>query len=722
MFGSLFAPPRSVAHRRRSRASQEESNWPLAEGKVLKDKFDDIFAATKYTKALEAIAKLKKEQAAVVKDSKLKLETLKVKHEAAQKLRREITQEQGRLNGLAEESAELQRRCADAAARVQACEENRDKVAQFQQALVKHRSERSALLKENARREAALGDDLQRFKETLEELLAAQGAFEESMQKLVKKKNKAESDLQSKTLYLEAQREHTHKEESLKAKLTAEEEAQTRRQRGRQDKVSELSQQYPEIGVALAGAPTEPQVTEFRTKCHAQLAALRREVNEQKERARATEESNTAVVDRVSEKLAGSEESIRMKRQQKERHGKKHDELATQLQDTTVADSALEDAQRDVERTDADYERAKNAFNLQNYERELENRRQAIYDLNQKVSGLRNERSSLVLAGDSEAKLRYKRSELGNKKALLEDRVSSKRMRLESVLGAPLPAPNALKDAHAAALQTRTTDVAAKERELSAAQQTAASVGERVRLAERRVAQLKKDCADAETKVKSVLGNGESVAEYPAKVDASEKHVTDLTKQIATLEAMLSILDHYKAHADASGECFACKRGLAGAEVEGFKDLQEEQRRVIPGQMQQKKDEVATEIELQQSLGAMRQYYDQHTRLTKADGELAEAEQELESERDTMETQKAKETELSAAAATARGEAESVNALTQEVEVIDRLLKDAETLEKELAELQARRAPGLPLCAAAPLSSAGHERSDASHAKLRAQL
>ncbi|EFJ41705.1 hypothetical protein VOLCADRAFT_32846, partial [Volvox carteri f. nagariensis] len=27
---------------------QEESNWPLAEGKVLKEKFDDIFAATKY--------------------------------------------------------------------------------------------------------------------------------------------------------------------------------------------------------------------------------------------------------------------------------------------------------------------------------------------------------------------------------------------------------------------------------------------------------------------------------------------------------------------------------------------------------------------------------------------------------------------------------------------------------------------------------------------------
>jgi hypothetical protein len=41
---------------------QEDSNWPLAEGKVLKARFDDIFSATKYTKALEAFRKLKTEK------------------------------------------------------------------------------------------------------------------------------------------------------------------------------------------------------------------------------------------------------------------------------------------------------------------------------------------------------------------------------------------------------------------------------------------------------------------------------------------------------------------------------------------------------------------------------------------------------------------------------------------------------------------------------------
>jgi hypothetical protein len=32
---------------------QEDSNWPLSDGQTLKKKFDDIFAATKYTKVLQ---------------------------------------------------------------------------------------------------------------------------------------------------------------------------------------------------------------------------------------------------------------------------------------------------------------------------------------------------------------------------------------------------------------------------------------------------------------------------------------------------------------------------------------------------------------------------------------------------------------------------------------------------------------------------------------------
>ncbi|KAI0981679.1 hypothetical protein GJ496_003107 [Pomphorhynchus laevis] len=46
---------------------QEDSNWPLSEGKVLKSKFDDIFAATKYIKILETLRKTRQEKAQEVK-------------------------------------------------------------------------------------------------------------------------------------------------------------------------------------------------------------------------------------------------------------------------------------------------------------------------------------------------------------------------------------------------------------------------------------------------------------------------------------------------------------------------------------------------------------------------------------------------------------------------------------------------------------------------------
>jgi DNA repair protein RAD50 len=40
---------------------QEDSTWPLQEPAILKKKFDDIFESTRYSKALEAILKTKKD-------------------------------------------------------------------------------------------------------------------------------------------------------------------------------------------------------------------------------------------------------------------------------------------------------------------------------------------------------------------------------------------------------------------------------------------------------------------------------------------------------------------------------------------------------------------------------------------------------------------------------------------------------------------------------------
>ena len=70
---------------------QEDSYWPLSEPATLKKKFDDIFEATRYTKALDAIKNLRKERVAELKVEKERLQSLANEKGHADKLRSKIS-------------------------------------------------------------------------------------------------------------------------------------------------------------------------------------------------------------------------------------------------------------------------------------------------------------------------------------------------------------------------------------------------------------------------------------------------------------------------------------------------------------------------------------------------------------------------------------------------------------------------------------------------------
>ncbi|KAF5382729.1 hypothetical protein D9615_002851 [Tricholomella constricta] len=71
---------------------QEESYWPLAEPSALKKKFDDIFEATRYTKALDNIKSLRKDRVADLKAENERLQSLSREKAHADKLKERISQ------------------------------------------------------------------------------------------------------------------------------------------------------------------------------------------------------------------------------------------------------------------------------------------------------------------------------------------------------------------------------------------------------------------------------------------------------------------------------------------------------------------------------------------------------------------------------------------------------------------------------------------------------
>ncbi|CAH8544903.1 unnamed protein product [Dicrocoelium dendriticum] len=66
---------------------QEDSNWPLQEAKSVKQRFDDLFASSRYVKALDAIRKCKQENDANTKIYKTELKHLEKGVDEARKVR-----------------------------------------------------------------------------------------------------------------------------------------------------------------------------------------------------------------------------------------------------------------------------------------------------------------------------------------------------------------------------------------------------------------------------------------------------------------------------------------------------------------------------------------------------------------------------------------------------------------------------------------------------------
>ena len=69
---------------------QEDSFWPISDSAILKKRFDDIFAATKYTKALDTIKALRKKLSDELKLKQKDLSNESVNRERSQKIEKEI--------------------------------------------------------------------------------------------------------------------------------------------------------------------------------------------------------------------------------------------------------------------------------------------------------------------------------------------------------------------------------------------------------------------------------------------------------------------------------------------------------------------------------------------------------------------------------------------------------------------------------------------------------
>ena len=403
---------------------QEDSNWPLGEAATLKKKFDEIFSATKYTKALEHISKLKKEHTQKIKEFRLIKEKLKVQKDHAVKLRArreenskaatELGEKMGALNAQIKDAETEMARHDDELVEMRGRNERRGRIE----------ARREAVVAETARRRAALDNELTDATEDLRRLLAE---FNDTIDETRAKEQEEERAVSDLALTAKAYKDKREVAMKHHGKLAAEAEAHAKRVADRASFLRGVVARRPELGplpacftpstrdsTPLDDAPgavaeTTRAANEMRARATARLDALRAAAEAARAKHRGEDDAFGARADAANRELAAAEESVRLRAETRDATRERAERLADEIGSSAVSEAHVADLERRADQAQRDFDERRAADAGAAMLEELEKKAEALASLDRRLAKLRQEQDLAAVAGENATKVRLKR-------------------------------------------------------------------------------------------------------------------------------------------------------------------------------------------------------------------------------------------------------------------------------------------------------------------------
>jgi DNA repair protein RAD50 len=278
---------------------QDDSLWPMSEPSNLKKKFDSIFEAEKYTKAIDNIKVIRKQQVldlATYQANEKHAKENKVRGEKSENKQAQLYDEMEEMR-VRFEAAEAE--CADAQQRAT---EAYDHASKFQQLISQLNGKRVAL-QTNKENVTSLEDNLKILAESDEELEAMLGQYEERVKHYEEERNERKQQYLALQKDLQSYRNELGVKQSEVGKHEAEKDQHARNLLRRENLIKETAARHSIRG--FEHDISDDQVVDFQQL----LGKHSREQNKALERARKEAQAELqeaqAEVNRLSAKKSG---------------------------------------------------------------------------------------------------------------------------------------------------------------------------------------------------------------------------------------------------------------------------------------------------------------------------------------------------------------------------------------------------------------------------------
>ncbi|XP_050216899.1 DNA repair protein RAD50 [Mercurialis annua] len=667
---------------------QDEANWPLQDPSTLKKKFDDIFSATRYTKALEVIKKLHKDQAQEIKTFKLKLENLQTLKDSAYKLRESITQDEERTESLKVQIQELENKVQNIDLKIQQSETTMKDLRKLQEQIMTKTVERRTLFKEQQRQYEALEEENE---DPDEDLMEWKTKFDEKVAQLDSSISKLEREMEDMEIKSSFRKKCITEYTREISRLETEAEANMSLKSERDSTIQKLCTRY-NLG-SLPHAPfSEENAVDLTNKLKSRLIDLEKDLQEKKTsidlEVKTAENRYWDVNDRWKNSNAQKHAKIEIKNGILNRiTEKEHERASFEEQISHVNLSHIDEREKN---TRIEVERKTSQLAERSFESNIRQKQSELYGIDQQIKVLNREKD--ILAGDSEdrVKLSLKKAELENHKKKHKKIIDEYKDRIKGVLKGRLPPDKDIKKEITQVLRSLGLEFDDLNSKSGEAEKEVNVLQMKIQEVNNNQSKSRKDMESRkrfiESKLRSLDQQSLSVDCYLKALDLSKDKRDDRKSKYNVADGMRRMFEPFEKVARAHHFCPCCERPFSAEEEDEFVKKQRVKAASTSEHIKALASESSNADSYFQQLDKLRVVYEEYVKIGKET--IPQAEKHLHDLTEELDQKSQALDDVLGVFAQIKADKELVEALVQPVETADRLYQEIQLWQKQVDDLE----------------------------------
>ncbi|GER39775.1 DNA repair protein RAD50 [Striga asiatica] len=669
---------------------QDEANWPLQDPSTLKKKFDDIFSATRYTKALEVIKKLHKDQAQDIKTYRLKLDHLQTLKDAAYKLRDGIVQDEEKTEKLNNQMQELDIKIQNIDREINQIEVKRKDLEKLQGQIAIKSGERKSKHEEMQKRHAALDvenedtdEELNEWKSKFDERIAT---LESKITKLLREK----ADIEDKSrvhsdLYAENVKEIANLQAYIRAHILLKDE--------RDLKIRSLFKKH-NLGSLPSGPLSNEAALDLTGRIQSKMRDLREDLVRRKESIEvelsAARQQYTHVNDRWKEVEAQKEakEEIKngiLRRIQDKKNERDSFEAEIASVDVTILDEREKNMKIEVERKATQV--VEKDFDMTIRQKQCER-----LTVQQELDALNKERDAMNADSHDRVVFSVKKAELETKKKTHRRKVDECKERIRGVLKGRMPPDRDLKKEIVQVQSSLKKEYNDLERKADQARNEVTLLESKIQEGKSNLSRYQKELESRrrfiESKLQSLDPQSGGIDSYLKILEiAKEKRDFQISKYNVA-DGMRRMFDPFEKVARANHKCPCCDRPFSENEEDEFVKKQRVKGSSSAEHLKALA-EASSNAEFHfQQLDKLRIVYEEYVKTGKeliplAEKNLNQLNEDLDQKNQALD-------DVLGVLGQVKAEKDPVDDLVEPVESADRLFQEIRLLESQVAELESK--------------------------------